>query len=162
MDRSEERLPAVVVNGSVPPLGCGPIGGSESCISIHTPGYSAPKSESRKVKEHARPEFGAAQIEKRMPWHESGWQGEGFLLSCSFPSPFGGPDLMHFNMLVIYAHGFWPYVSGISKRLHWCCSTPAGMAGRSETSEESDKQNRKGGGWDVRKNISGWGSAGRV
>lgn len=143
MDPSKERLPAVQVNASVPPLGCKAIGGFESCISIHTSGYSGWKSQGRKVKEHVGPEFDATQIEKWMPWHETGWQGEGILLSWSFPSVFGGPDLMHFKMLVIYAHGFWPYVSGISNWLHWCCSTPAEMAGRNKASEESDKQNRK-------------------
>ena len=99
--------------------------------------------EAEKWKGHVGPEFDAPQIEKRMPWHETGWNREGFLLPWGFLLVFEGPDLTDFEMLAIYAHGFGPYVSGISNRLHWCCSTPAGMAARSEASEESDKQNRK-------------------
>lgn len=105
MDQSKERFPAVLVNASVPSLGCKANGGFESCISIHTSGYSVRKSQGRKVKEHVGPEFDAAQIEKWMSLHETGWQGEGILLSWSFPSVLGGPNLVHFKMLVIY--GQW-------------------------------------------------------
>lgn len=139
VDQSKERFPAVLVNASVPSLGCKANGGFESCISIHTSGYSVWKSQGREVKEHVGPEFDAAQIEKWMSLHETGWQFT--FMELSFSTWRTQPRALQ------NACNLWPMASDHvcleSNRLHWCCFTPAGMSGRNEASKESDKPNRK-------------------